>query len=340
MALVTDRPVVRLGIDRSQVAAAAGRATPPAQLATLVGIDVAPYVKQVEAAGDKAFVEAIVYRSEEVPPAVASRPTTTSPARSPLADELPLAPTREFAAPILGTVGEVTAEMIEEDPDRYQAGDEAGLSGLQARYDEQLAGHARRRGRRGRRPTARSASCSARSRCRAAAEADPRHATCRRRPSGCSPASGRPARWSRSGRRPATSWSRPTAPATTATTWRRSASSRPGSTFKSVSSLALLRAGLTPDVGRAVHEHDRGRRQAVRELRRLPVRRARPDPVAHGGRELLQHRLHLPGRPARATTPSPTPPPRSAWASTTTSASRRTSAASSRRRRRPRRPPT
>ena len=30
--------------------------------------------------------------------------------------------------------------MIEENPDRYQLGDQAGLSGLQARYDEQLAG--------------------------------------------------------------------------------------------------------------------------------------------------------------------------------------------------------
>ena len=57
-----------------------------------------------------------------------------------IADELPLAPTREFAAPILGTVGEVTAEMIEDDPERYRLGDQAGLSGLQARYDDQLRG--------------------------------------------------------------------------------------------------------------------------------------------------------------------------------------------------------
>jgi cell division protein FtsI/penicillin-binding protein 2 len=53
---------------------------------------------------------------------------------------LPLAPTRDFAAPILGTVGDVTAEMVEEDPDLYQVGDQAGLSGLQARYDEELRG--------------------------------------------------------------------------------------------------------------------------------------------------------------------------------------------------------
>ena len=42
--------------------------------------------------------------------------------------------------PILGRVGEVTAEMIEEDPEEYQVGDIAGISGLQARYDDTLRG--------------------------------------------------------------------------------------------------------------------------------------------------------------------------------------------------------
>ena len=131
---------------RSPAAKAADSAR---QLATLVGLDVAPYVKQVEAAGDKAFVEAIVYRREDVPPDV-GQAYDQIPGVVALADERPLAPTREFAAPILGTVGEVTAEMIEKDPDRYQVGDQAGLSGLQARYDEQLAGTPGCRGRRGR----------------------------------------------------------------------------------------------------------------------------------------------------------------------------------------------
>ena len=34
----------------------------------------------------------------------------------------------------------MTAEMIKEHPDLYHVGDIAGLSGLQARYDEQLRG--------------------------------------------------------------------------------------------------------------------------------------------------------------------------------------------------------
>ena len=54
--------------------------------------------------------------------------------------EQPLARTRTFAQPLLGTYGEVTAEMIQESGGRYQAGDRAGRSGLQAQYDETLAG--------------------------------------------------------------------------------------------------------------------------------------------------------------------------------------------------------
>jgi cell division protein FtsI/penicillin-binding protein 2 len=53
---------------------------------------------------------------------------------------MPLAPTREFAAALLGRVGPVTAEMVQEHPQAYQPGDEAGVSGLQARYDDRLRG--------------------------------------------------------------------------------------------------------------------------------------------------------------------------------------------------------
>jgi cell division protein FtsI/penicillin-binding protein 2 len=137
--LVADRPVERIGIDRTQVKAARAGAS-AGRLARLVGVDAAPYVKHVEAAGDEAFIEAITFRRDDVPAQVDPQHLAAIPGAISVSDTLPLAPTREFAAPILGTVGEVTAEMIEDDPDKYQIGDEAGLSGLQARYDDQLRG--------------------------------------------------------------------------------------------------------------------------------------------------------------------------------------------------------
>lgn len=136
--LVTDRPVLRFGIDRVRVREAAAADSARA-LAELVGVDVAPYVRSVREAGDRAFVEAISFRRQEVPADVLAA-YEDIPGAVALADEISLAPTREFAAPILGRVGPVTAEMIEEDPDRYRVGDIAGVSGLQARYDEQLGG--------------------------------------------------------------------------------------------------------------------------------------------------------------------------------------------------------
>jgi cell division protein FtsI/penicillin-binding protein 2 len=100
---------------------------------------VAPYVKQVRAAGPKAFVQAIAFRQDEVPSAVSSQYVHIKGVDA-IADQVPLGITKEFAAPILGTVGPVTAEILKDNPGVYAAGDEAGLSGLEARYDEQLRG--------------------------------------------------------------------------------------------------------------------------------------------------------------------------------------------------------
>ena len=49
-------------------------------------------------------------------------------------------PTPEFAAHVLGRFGEVTAERLDELGEPYQAGDLVGLTGLEARFEEQLAG--------------------------------------------------------------------------------------------------------------------------------------------------------------------------------------------------------
>lgn len=49
-------------------------------------------------------------------------------------------PTPEFAAHVIGTFGEVTAERLDELGEPYRPGDLVGLSGLEAAYERQLAG--------------------------------------------------------------------------------------------------------------------------------------------------------------------------------------------------------
>ncbi len=134
--LVTARPVVRLGIDKAKVPAADAAAGARA-LAGLVDIEPAAYVDRVAKAGPKAFVEAIVLRAPDAPDPSAYAAMAGAVA---LEDELPLAPTRDFARPVLGTVGAATAELVEGSSGRLRAGDVTGLSGLQKRYDGQLRG--------------------------------------------------------------------------------------------------------------------------------------------------------------------------------------------------------
>jgi cell division protein FtsI/penicillin-binding protein 2 len=135
--LVTERPVLRYGIDKTKVSAARAAAS-ARRAADLLGVAPAAFVKAVRAAGKDAFVEAIVLRPGDagaVDSAYASVPGAVA-----VRDQLPLAPTREFAAPLLGRVGAATAELIEESDGRLRPGDVVGLSGLEQRYDEQLAG--------------------------------------------------------------------------------------------------------------------------------------------------------------------------------------------------------
>ncbi|WP_205471864.1 penicillin-binding transpeptidase domain-containing protein [Nocardioides sp. SYSU D00038] len=136
--VVTERPVLRIGLDKPQVPEG-GVAASARSLARLVGVDAADLVARAEAAGPKAFVEAITFRRDDVPPEVESGLAAIPGGRA-IGGYLALAPTKDFAAPILGRVGEVTAEMVEEQPETYRPGDIAGVSGLQARYDERLRG--------------------------------------------------------------------------------------------------------------------------------------------------------------------------------------------------------
>ena len=135
--LVTDRPVLRIGIDKTRLESG-DLETAASALGELLELDAAAYAARVIAAGPSAFVEAIVVRADASP--VTGEALAAIPGAVALEDELPLAPTREFARPILGTVGEATAEIIEASDGEIVVGDIVGLSGLQERYDVQLRG--------------------------------------------------------------------------------------------------------------------------------------------------------------------------------------------------------
>ncbi len=137
-AIVTQRPVLRVGIDKGTLKGVEAKRS-ASSLAQLVDVDAKAYVKQVTAAGPKAFVQAIVYRRNEVPAPVLGALSGIKGARA-ISDRLPLAPTKDFANAILGTVGPATAELVKESDGRILAGDDVGISGLQKRYDEQLFG--------------------------------------------------------------------------------------------------------------------------------------------------------------------------------------------------------
>lgn len=135
--IVVRRDVVKLGLDKSTLTKEQELVSARA-IAKVLDIDVASFVERVRATGEKAFVQALVLRRQDA----ANLPPTYGENKGAVAipATLPLAPTKEFAAPILGSVGEATAELIEKSEGRLRAGDLTGLSGLQSRYDEQLAG--------------------------------------------------------------------------------------------------------------------------------------------------------------------------------------------------------
>ena len=108
-ALVTERAVQRIGIDKSKTTPEQAGSSARA-LAQLIDIDPDGYAKQVEAAGPQAFVVGLVARADSAD-VLTDAQLAGVPGAAQLADELSLAPTRTFGQPMLGVVGEATAEI-------------------------------------------------------------------------------------------------------------------------------------------------------------------------------------------------------------------------------------
>ncbi|MBC7290720.1 MAG: penicillin-binding protein [Actinotalea sp.] len=136
VAIVEDRPVLRLGVDKTRVAAEQPDAA--RRVAEVLGLDPEAYADRVAAAGERAFVEALVVRAAE--PGVDLEAFRAVDGALAVEDTLPLAPTRRFARAVLGTAGPATAELVEASDGALRPGDVTGLSGLQRQYDEQLRG--------------------------------------------------------------------------------------------------------------------------------------------------------------------------------------------------------
>ena len=140
-ALVTDREVIDVGVEPRRVEDLDRLVADLADELedTLdVTLDRADLARRVQEADETAFVPVVTLRAGDygrVQDVIRPLPGTVFRSR-----EVPLAPTRGFARYTLGTAGPVTAEMLEEHPDRYAAGDVAGRSGLQEAYDERLFG--------------------------------------------------------------------------------------------------------------------------------------------------------------------------------------------------------
>jgi cell division protein FtsI/penicillin-binding protein 2 len=136
--IVVDRPVFRIGIDKSAVTGEQAKAS-AIRLARVVKVNPKAYAAKVAVAGKEAFVVAIVFRMDAPDLPLGSQIRNIPGALSIRTGQM-LAPNRDFARPIIGTVGEATKEDVDQSAGAIVAGDQVGLSGLQKRYDAQMRG--------------------------------------------------------------------------------------------------------------------------------------------------------------------------------------------------------
>ena len=134
-ALVTARPVVRVAVVAGEVESprAAARA-----LADVVDVDRRALARAIRGAGPQQSVPVITLRERDAAPLESRLEAIDGVQLVAGADQL--APTREFGRALIGTVLPATAEQLRELGPGYAPGDLAGQWGLQARYEKRLAG--------------------------------------------------------------------------------------------------------------------------------------------------------------------------------------------------------
>ena len=138
--LVSSRAVMRVGIDRATVSDIDATAT---ALAGVLDVDGAALARAARRAGPKQFVEAVTLRASDYAP-LAQRLQAIQGVQV-VQGTAQLAPSRSFARALLGGVGPATAEQIKRSNGKVGVGDDIGQWGLEARYQDQLAGTPARR---------------------------------------------------------------------------------------------------------------------------------------------------------------------------------------------------
>jgi cell division protein FtsI/penicillin-binding protein 2 len=141
--IVERRSVVRIGVQPNQVTqvgvlvrdlkAALAAIRPAIPLPKLSNLPA-----RLKEADPGAFVDVVTLREEayqQIKPRIYDLPGTRF-----IREQRPLAPTREFARALLGTVDPVQREDLEKHPGTYAAGDLIGHGGLQERYESRLRG--------------------------------------------------------------------------------------------------------------------------------------------------------------------------------------------------------
>ncbi len=140
-AMVKPRAVVDVAVEVAKVRDPAETAR---GLAAIDGIDAdaATLAKQIRSVPQRSFVPVITLRQADYDRVAASLDAVRGVSLN--ARKSPLPPTKTFARALLGTVGPVTAEQLEKTPS-LGPGDEIGQSGLQSAYQERLGGAATRK---------------------------------------------------------------------------------------------------------------------------------------------------------------------------------------------------
>jgi cell division protein FtsI/penicillin-binding protein 2 len=111
-------------------------------IAAVTDVDPETLTEAIEKADEDAVVPAITLRQEDFSPVETELRAVPGIQLAPR--ETPLAPTRDFARAVLGTVGPATAEQVKKSDGELDADDVVGQSGLSAAFDEQLAGEPER----------------------------------------------------------------------------------------------------------------------------------------------------------------------------------------------------